>query len=166
MALETLTITITDPRLIDGWVEAANRNGVTPEALATEFIENQGRSYAELFGVGVITSSAFIRRFTATEYGTILAAAEQSPEVAALIDQLTESPKIAMDDPRLAPGLELLAGAGLIEVERIEELLTYSRPEVQVQASVVVEPEPEVAVEPEAPVQELEPPAEEPVIEE
>ncbi|MFZ9326302.1 MAG: hypothetical protein ACO24H_02435, partial [Polynucleobacter sp.] len=71
-----LTITLTDPRLIDGWVEAANRNGTTPEAIAGGFLENQGRSYADLFGVGVITGAAFVARFTPAEYGTILAAAE------------------------------------------------------------------------------------------
>lgn len=128
MSLSTLTITLSDPRLIDGWVEAANRNDRTPEDLAGEFLRIQGRSYADLFAVGLITSAAFISRFTATEYGTILAAAEQSPEVAALVAELTASPLVALDDPRLEPGLMLLAAAGLIAAERLPELLAYQRP--------------------------------------
>lgn len=129
MPLPSLTITLTDPRIIDGWVEAANRNGTTPEAIAAEFLTTQGNSYAELFKIGVITSAAFIRRFTATEYATILAAAEQSPDVAALVDELTASPNVALNDPRLGPGLQQLAAAGLIASERIPELLSYTRPE-------------------------------------
>lgn len=127
--MDNLTITLTDPRIIDGWVEAANRNGTTPEAIAAEFLATQGNSYAELFKIGVITSAAFIRRFTATEYAAILAAAEQSPEVAALVDELTASPNVALNDPRLEPGLQQLAAAGLIEEARIPELLAYTRPE-------------------------------------
>lgn len=130
MPLPSLTITLTDPRIIDGWVEAANRNGTTPEAIAAEFLTTQGNSYAELFKIGVITSAAFIRRFTATEYATILAAAEQSPDVAALVDELTASPNVALNDPRLGPGLQQLAAAGLIASERIPELLSYTRPEL------------------------------------
>jgi hypothetical protein len=128
MTLSSLSITITDARLIDGWVEAANRNNTTPELLALEFLKHQGRIYADLNRIGLITSSAFIRRFSATEYGAILAASEQSAEVAALIDELTSSPQVALDDPRLAPGLQQLAAAGLIAAERIPELLAYSRP--------------------------------------
>ena len=124
-----LTLILTDTRIIDGWVEAANRNGTTPEQLALEFLKYQGASYADLFRIGIITSSAFIRRFTPAEYGAILAAAEESPEVNALVDELISSPTVALDDPRLGPGLEALAQAGLIEPGRIEELMAYDRPE-------------------------------------
>jgi hypothetical protein len=129
MPLSSLTITLTDTRLIDGWVEAANRNGTTPEQLALEFLQHQGRVYADLNRIGLITSSGFIRRFSAAEYGAILAAAEQSPHVAALVDELTNSPTVALDDPRLEPGLQALAAAGLIAAERIPVILAYARPE-------------------------------------
>jgi hypothetical protein len=210
MALSTLTVTLTDPRLIDGWVEAANRNGTTPEAIAGGFLENQGRSYADLFGVGVITSAAFVARFTPAEYGAILAAAEvvavpepipgvptaaeqqayddmvaayallENPTlddtnmyesvvasyaaataptnqadidaaqaanataepVKALLDQLFASPNVALDDPRLEPGLQLLAGAGLIGADRVAELLAYDRPASA--SEPTPEPDPEV----------------------
>jgi hypothetical protein len=129
MPLSSLTITLTDTRLIDGWVAAANVNGATPEALALEFLENQGRIYADLNHIGVITGSAFIRRFTAAEYSAIHAAAEQSPEVAALIDQLIMLPTVALNDLRLEPGLQQLVTAGLIQASRVPELLAYQRPE-------------------------------------
>jgi len=132
MPLPSLTITITEPRIIDGWVEASLRNSTTPEAIAAEFLNQQGTSYANLFGIGIITSAAFMARFTPAEYAAIVTAAEQSPEVAALVEQLTASPTVALDDPRLQPGLELLAGAGLIDEARIPELLAYPRPEAPV----------------------------------
>lgn len=129
MPLSSLTITITDPRIIDGWVEAANRNSTTPEAIATEFLTQQGTSYADLFHIGIITSAAFMARFTATEYGAIMAAAQQSPEIAVLVEQLTASPNVALDDPRLEPGLQQLVAAELLDESRIPELLAYVRPE-------------------------------------
>jgi hypothetical protein len=63
---------------VDGFIEAANRNSTTPEALALEFLEQQGKSYADLFRIGVITSAAFIARFTPEEYAAILAAADHA----------------------------------------------------------------------------------------
>lgn len=143
MTLDSLTITLTDTRLIDGWVAAANANGYTPEALALEFLEQQGRSYADLNKVGVITGAAFVARFTPSEYGAILVATTPPPDatedeiaaaaqVQALLDQLYASPQVAMDDPRLAPGLDLLVQAGLLDASRPAEILTYVRPEPEV----------------------------------
>ena len=129
MPLSSLTITITEPRIIDGWVEAANRNGTTPEAIAGEFLAQQGTSYADLFGIGIITSAAFMARFTPEEYGTIMSAAQDSPEIGALVEQLTASPTVALDDPRVAAGLEQLVAAELLDEARVPELLSYVRPE-------------------------------------
>ena len=129
MAINSITVQITDQRIVDGWVSAAIKNNTTPEDLAREFLEHQGRTYADLNRIGLLTSGAFIKRFTAQEYGAILAAADQSPEVAALVDELTRSPLIALDDPRLEPGLLALVAADLLEPERVPELLAYDRPE-------------------------------------
>lgn len=117
MALSSLTVTLTDPRIVDGWVAAAIRNNTTPEQLAREFLEHQGRTYADLNRIGLLASGAFIQRFTPQEYGAILAAAEQSPDVAALVDQLISSPLVALDDPPprtwpAAAGSRRPAGAG------------------------------------------------------
>ena len=130
--MNTLTVTLTNPRQIDGFIEAANRAGMSPEALALEFLSQQGQRYATDFRIGVITSAAFIAHFTPAEYGAILAAAESNANVAALIQQLTESPNVAFDDPRLAPGLALLVSEGLIEADRVAALLAYARPTAEV----------------------------------
>lgn len=171
--MDTLTLTLTEPRQIDGFITAANRAGMTPDALALEFLSAQGHRYADDFALGVMTSAAFIARFTPTEYAAILAVAapvevpvpadpenvtaeEQAaidaatahntlaPQVAGLIQQLTSSPMVALDDPRLAPGLALLVASELLAPERVPELLAYERPT----PNPVVEPSPEP--EPEA----------------
>jgi len=129
MPLPSLTITITDPHIIDGWVEAANRNGTTPQAIAGEFLAQQGNSYAELFKIGVITSAAFMARFTPAEYGAIVGAAQGSPEIAALVAELTATPNVALNDLRLQEGLEQLVAAELIDEARVAELVAYDRPE-------------------------------------
>lgn len=120
--MNSITITLPD-RAYDGLVEAGNRNGLTAEAIAAELLTNQGNSYAELFRLGVITSAAFMARFTPAEYAAIMSAAETNQQVAGLIDQLTSSPHVSFSDPRVEPGLALLAP------ERTTELLAYDRPE-------------------------------------
>jgi hypothetical protein len=140
MTLDSLTITLTDTRLIDGWVAAANANGYTPEALALEFLQQQGRSYADLNKVGVITSASLMARFTPTEYGTILAATvapddateEQitaAAQVQALLSQLMDAQTVYLDDPELERGLALLVAAGLLDPSRPAEIAAYDRPE-------------------------------------
>lgn len=125
--MNTLTITLSN-RAYDGLVEAGNRNGTTAEAIATELLANQGDNYAGLFRVGIITSAAFMARFTPAEYGAIMTAADTNPEVAGLIDTLTASPHVWFNDPRLEPGLALLVAEELIAPERTTELLSYDRP--------------------------------------
>ena len=119
-----LTVTIS-PRAFYALQAAAANNGTTPEALAAEVVQSQGITYSTIYGVGVMTSAAFVRRFEATEYAAILAAADQSEQVAALIEQLTNTPYVALDDERLAPGLQLLVGAGLLTAARVAEILDY-----------------------------------------
>lgn len=126
--MDSLTIVLTDTRLIDGWVAAANANGLSPEAIGQEFLTTQGRSYADLYRVGIITGAAFVSRFTPAEYGAILAAAATNPEVQGLLDQLFDSHNVALDDPRLEPGLALLVSEGLLDAARPAEILFYARP--------------------------------------
>lgn len=129
MPISSLTVTLTDQRIVDGWVAAAIRNGTTPEALAREFLDHQGRTYADLNRIGLLTNGAFIRRFTPEEYTAILVAAEESSDLAELIDQLISEPIVVLDDPRLEPGMQQLVAAGLLAPERVAELLAYERPE-------------------------------------
>ena len=131
--MDTLTITLTNARQIDGFITAANGAGMSPEGLALEFISAQGARYADDFKIGVITGAAFIARFTPAEYGAILTAAETNEAVAGLIAELTASPNVALDDPRLAPGLALLVSEGLLDAARPAEILAYERPTPEVQ---------------------------------
>ena len=123
-----MNVTVTDPRAIDGWVEAANRAGITPEAMALELLQEQGIRYADLFKIGVITSAAFVRRFSVSEYAGILAAAEESPDVAGWIGELTEAPLVVLTDARIGPRLLMLTEAGLLAEGRAEEIQAWVRP--------------------------------------
>jgi hypothetical protein len=129
--MNSLTITISDLRAIDGWVEASNRAGVTPEAMALEMLQHQGLRYADLFKIGLLTSAAFVQRFTAAEYGAIRAAATQSAEVASLIGELVDSPMVVLTDPRIDPGLAMLTAAGLLAQGRAAEIMAWEHPSPQ-----------------------------------
>jgi hypothetical protein len=125
--MNQLTVTTTE-RAYRALVVAAEANGLTVEALASEAIQQVGISYAEIFRVGVMTSAAFVRRFTVAEYAGILAAAEEDTVVALLVGELLEAPYVALDDERLGPGLEALALAGLLDADRIAAILDYNPP--------------------------------------
>jgi len=160
--INSITITISDLRAIDGWVEAANRAGMTPEAMALELLQGQGLRYADLFKIGVLTSAAFVQRFTAAEYGAIRAAAEQSAEVASLIGELVNSQLVLLTDDRIAPALAKFTVDGLLAEGRPVEIQAWERPIPQA-------PEPEAVDAPEEPSTEPTPgpePAAEPAPEE
>ena len=124
---QLLSVTITE-RAYRALVVAAEANGLTPEGIASEAIQQVGINYADIFRVGVMTSAAFVRRFTVEEYGSILAAADGNPTVALLVSELLEAPYVALDDERLRPGLNALADAGLLEGDRIAAILDYNLP--------------------------------------
>jgi hypothetical protein len=74
--LDTLNVSLTNTRLVDGFVRAANDAGMTPEDLALEFLVAQGKKYSDGFRYGLVTSAEFVSRFTGPEYAAIIAAAE------------------------------------------------------------------------------------------
>jgi NCAIR mutase (PurE)-related protein len=125
--MNQLTVTTTE-RAYRALVVAAEANGLTVEALASEAIQQVGISYAEIFRVGVMTSAAFVRRFKIDEYAGILAAAGQNTVVALLVGELLQAPYVALDDERLRPGLEALVQAGLLDADRIAAILDYNTP--------------------------------------
>ena len=139
--MTTISLTLTD-RQYDGYVIAANGAGMTPEALLSEFVAQQGARYANDFRVGIITSAAFVARFTPQEYGAILAYA-QAPldpgveddshiQVAELLNMLFNTSDVRLDDPHLVPSLNLLVSLGLLDAARVPEIVAYQRPEPQV----------------------------------
>jgi hypothetical protein len=127
--MDIFTATITSHRAIDGLIAAANKNGESLEAFVNGILTNEGLTYARLNKIGVITSAAFIRRFTGQEFTAITAAAQTSEQIAGLVSTLEAEPFVDFDDDRLLPSLQILAGAGLIQVSRIAELMAYDRPE-------------------------------------
>ena len=129
MALNELTVTITDARIIDGYVQAAINNGMSPEDIILDFVNKQGSDYANLFRVGVINTAAFIARLTPEEYGSIIGASVENPDIAGLIQSLIAETTIYLNDPRVINGVNLLVAAGFFTAERAEEILHYDRPE-------------------------------------
>lgn len=129
MALNELTITITDSRIIDGYVQAAINNGMSPEGIVLDFVNKQGGDYANLFKIGVITTAAFIARLTPQEYTAIITAAAETPEIAQLVQSLIAETTIYLNDTRVVDGVNFLVSEGFFTPERAKEILHYDRPE-------------------------------------
>ncbi len=197
--MDTLSLTLTNTRVIDGLIFAANTAGLTPEAYAEWLLTQNGYRYADANSYGVITSAAFFARFTPTEYNDVLTAAadrvvvpdpigcvptadeqkmyddavaayaalenptqEQTDlyeamvasyqaactpdnqaeidaaiaknaaanEVQALVVELTNAERVALDDQRVTDGLQLLVSRGLLGADRPATITSYERPTV------------------------------------
>ena len=79
--MDTLSVTLTNTRAIDGLIFAANSAGMTPEAYAEWLLTKDGHRFADANSYGIVTSAGFFARFTPTEYATILAASIDTVEV-------------------------------------------------------------------------------------
>jgi len=197
--MDTLSLTITNTRTIDGLIFAANSANLTPEAYAEWLLTQDGKRYADANSYGVITSAAFFARFTPTEYNDVLTAAadrvvvpdpiggvptadeqkmyddavatysalenptqEQTDlyesmvasyqaactpdnqaeidaaiaknaaadEVQALVVELTNAERVALDDQRVTDGLQLLVDRGILGSDRPALITSYERPTV------------------------------------
>ena len=197
--MDTLSLTITNTRTIDGLIFAANSANLSPEDYATWLLTQDGKRYADANSYGVITSAAFFARFTPTEYNDVLTAAadrvvvpdpiggvptadeqkmyddavaayaalenptqEQTDlyeamvasyqaactpdnqaeidaaiaknaaanEVQALVVELTNAERVALDDPRVTDCLQLLVSRGLLGADRPAVITSYERPTV------------------------------------
>ena len=140
MALDLLTVTISDKKVLDGLVIAANSANMTPEEYCAFLLEQDGRHHADSNNIGVITSAAFVGRFTPQEYSDILAASVADPnapldeqtkpaQVKSLLDQLFASPFVSLNGSPAVDGVNLLVSLGLLDASRPQEILSYSRPE-------------------------------------
>jgi hypothetical protein len=118
MALDSLTIVITAPRVIDGLVFASNTASMSPEDYCTFLLSQDGHRFADANSYGVITSAAFVARFTPQEYGNILAAAQDTVPVPDPIPGVpTADEQQAYDD--------MVAAYALIEEPTAEETAMY-----------------------------------------
>jgi hypothetical protein len=130
--MDTLSVTLTNTRVIDGLTFAANSVGQTPEAYAVWLLSQDGDRFADANGYGVITSAAFFARFSPAEYASVLEASEAqdaaADSVKALLDELTAAEKVELDDQRVTDGLALLVSMELLAPERPAEITAYERP--------------------------------------
>jgi len=79
--MDTLSLTLTNTRVIDGLIFAANSAAMTPEAYAEWLLTQDGHRFADANNYGIVTSAAFFARFTPTEYADVLAASVDTVEV-------------------------------------------------------------------------------------
>ena len=130
--MDTLSLTLTNTRVIDGLIFAANSAGKTPEAYAELLLNSDGNRFADANSYGIVTSAGFFARFTPTEYANVLAASEAQNAAAnavkALLDELTAAETVELDDQRVTDGLALLVSMELLGPERPAEITAYERP--------------------------------------
>jgi hypothetical protein len=79
--MDTLSVTLTNTRAIDGLIFAANSAGMSPEAYAERLLTTEGHRFADANSYGVVTSAGFFARFTPAEYADVLAASVDTVEV-------------------------------------------------------------------------------------
>jgi hypothetical protein len=152
--MDSLSFTLTDHRAIDGVIATVNRQNVgrtadewvTVDQFWAEQVTALAKNLANSESVGIITSAAFIQRFTTDEYSGIIAASKTDADVAALINTLINSAYVYLDDARILPGLQQLATLGLLGANRIPEIVAYDRPEPTPAPVPPVEDEPAVVV--------------------
>ena len=130
--MDTLSLTLTNTRVIDGLIFAANSAKLSPEAYAEWLLTKDGHRFANANSYGVVTSAGFFARFTPTEYANVLAASEAQNAAAnavkALLNELTAAERVALDDQRVADGLALLVSIELLAASRPAEITAYERP--------------------------------------
>jgi hypothetical protein len=150
--MDSLSFTLTDHRAIDGVIATVNRQNVgrtadewvTVDQFWAEQVTALAKNLANSENVGIITSAAFIQRFTTDEYSGIIAASKTDADVAALINTLVNSAYVYLDDARILPGLQQLVTLGLLEANRIPEIVAYDRPEPTPAPVPPIEDEPAV----------------------
>ncbi len=101
--MDTLSITLTNTRVIDGLIFAANSVGMTPEGYAELLLTKDGHRFADANNYGIVTSAGFFARFTPTEYANVLAASVDTVEVPEPIGGVpTEEQQQMYDDAVMA----------------------------------------------------------------
>ena len=106
LAMDTLSLTLTNTRVIDGLIFAANSAGMTPEAYAEWLLTQDGHRFADANNYGIVTSAGFFARFTPTEYAAVLAASVDTVEVPEPIGGVpTEEQQQAYDEAVLTYSL-------------------------------------------------------------
>lgn len=77
-----------------------------------------------------IRTPAFMRRFPPVKFAAIVAAAEQSPQLAAYLARLDESEWVWLGSTETQSGIAALVGAGLLTQAEADAVLSYPLPEL------------------------------------
>ena len=135
--MDTLSLTLTNTRVIDGLIFAANSAGMTPEAYAEWLLTKDGHRFADANSYGVVTSAGFFARFTPTEYANVLAASVDTVVVPEPIGGVpTEEQQQAYDEAVLT--------YSLLESPTAEETAAYEAAVAAYEAASTVENQAEI----------------------
>lgn len=126
--MDSITVTITNKRAIDGLIASANASQLSLDDFLQQTLVENGNLAADIYKLGVFPTSDFILRFTSAEYSAIKAAAITDLQVEGLLAELSRSPIVNVNNPRLAPGLQYLVSTSLLTPERATEVASYRRP--------------------------------------
>ena len=135
--MDTLSITITNTRTIDGLIMAANSSKMTPEAYGEWLLTQDGKRYADANSYGVVTSAAFFARFTPEEYAGVLAAAANTTEVPDPIGGVPTEEEQQMYD-------EAVLAYSLLENPTAEDTAMYEAMVASYEAASTVENQAEI----------------------
>jgi len=137
LAMDTLSVTLTNTRAIDGLIFAANSTGKTLEAYAEWLLTTDGHRFADANNYGIVTSAGFFARFTPTEYANVLAASVDTVEVPEPIGGVpTEEQQQAYEEAVLT--------YSLLENPTAEETATYEDAVAIYEAASTVENQAEI----------------------
>ena len=137
LAMDSLSLTLTNTRVIDGLIFAANSAGMTPEAYAEWLLTKDGHRFADANNYGIVTSAGFFARFTPTEYAAVLAASVDTVEVPEPIGGVpTEEQQQAYDEAVLT--------YSLLENPTAEETAAYEAAVAIYEAASTVENQAEI----------------------
>lgn len=137
LTMDTLSLTLTNTRVIDGLIFAANSAGKTPEAYAEWLLTQDGHRYADANNYGVVTSAGFFARFTPTEYANVLAASVDTAVVPEPIGGVPTAEEQQMYD-------DAVAAYALLENPTAEDTALYEAMVASYEAASTAENQAEI----------------------
>jgi hypothetical protein len=135
--MDTLSINLTNTRVIDGLIFAANSAGMTPEAYAEWLLTKDGHRFADANSYGIVTSAGFFARFTPTEYADVLAASVDTVVVPEPIGGVPTEEQQQMYD-------EAVAAYALLENPTAEDTAMYEAMVASYEAASTAENQAEI----------------------
>lgn len=128
---DTITVTVTLRRNIAAVRAAAAADGATDaQAWLQGVVDAACYSYRDQFRTDAIRTAVFIRRIQADKYQTILATAEQVPQLAAYLARLDESDWVWLGSDETQAGIAALVAMDLLTQAEADAVLAYPLPEL------------------------------------